>query len=53
MQLFVFGIFIPGVGHLQLYQSLICMFDFLSFEVCLEKGAFMRFQDSVMVVLPW
>ena len=53
VQLFVFGIFIPGVDHLQLYQSLICMFVILSFEICFEKGAFRQIQDSVMVVLPW
>ena len=53
VQLFVFGISIPGVDHLQLYQSLICMFVFLLFEICFEKGAFRQIQDSVMVVLPW
>ena len=53
MQLFVFGIFILGVDHIQLYQSLICMFVFLSFDICVEKGAFRQIQDSVMVVLPW
>ena len=26
------GIFLPGVEHLQLYQLLICIFSFLSFE---------------------
>ena len=53
MQLFVFGIFIPGVDHVQLYQSLIYMFVFLSFEICFEKVVFTQIQDSVMVVLPW
>ena len=53
VQLFVFGIFSPGVDHLQLYQLLICMFVLLSFEICFEKGAFRQIQDSVMVVLPW
>ena len=53
VQLFVFGIFILGVDHLQLYQLLICMFVFLSFEICFENGAFRQIQDSVMVVLPW
>ena len=53
VQLFVFGIFSPGVDHLQLYQLLICMFVRLSSEICFEKGAFRQIQDSVMVVLPW
>ena len=32
VQLSIFGIFLPGVDHLQLYQLLICIFIFLSFE---------------------
>ena len=53
MQPFVFVVLIPGVDHLQLYQSLICMLVFLSFQICFEKGSFRQIQDSVMVVLPW
>ena len=53
MHFFYFGIILPGVDHLQLYQLLICMFVFLSFEICFEKGVFRQIQDSVMVVVPW
>ena len=41
------------MDHLQLYQLLICMFVFLSFDFCFDKGAFWETQDSVMVVLPY